>query len=611
MAVESASSKRMKETSVGKLGSVHGARSLTNPWAWQQLWLDRHREMMVKRLQGHVMDIAYSLVRKCDMDPSLDEAYQLIVSQYTVPVEKVRCLLDFLRRKPQETFDHFQSALDELGCGELSASEKDARELEAELNSLPAFKGLSPCFPASVERARELLRTSYLKAAKSIHLLEGLSRNKEGGSKDLDEIFVNIGLVSSDEVERLCSEWTGIDGGVEEVLANAMVARQINLPDLWQGRKKEPDKIIVLGTAGSGKTLTFTMKASYEWSGGKFWEQMALLRTIRCRDKSVWHAGTVSELFRLRQLGLSAAEEKDVEAFITKHPGQVVLVCDGLDEGSVDKDTFLWLVLSGKCLPGLRIIVTSRPCAAVTDLSEDGAIDRHLQLFGFNTKSVKAFVVKYLGEEDGRRMLSQLSGNPSISALMYTPFFALLICEQFKDAGQLPQRRSDIFIRTTLRVVQRFARRQNLKATFRNVEKAPGQLFEKVLEIGKVAFDKLKQKDLSYFELEDDGLSEEAISLGFLEHVQAASLLMEDRYGFRHLAVQEYLAALYASKALLKKNGRRGEAGRGVRMWRRVGPFEHFLGVCGRTRRRQPPRGTVLRHRGDRYESSEQKHECK
>ena len=194
----------------------------------------------------------------------------------------------------------------------------------------------------------------------------------------------------------------------------------------------------------------------------------------------------------------------------------------------------------------------SRPCTAVTDLSQDGAIDRHLQLFDLNKESVHAFVIKYLGEGKGKKMLSQLAG---ISLLMHTPFFALLICEQLKEESQLPQRRSDIFNSVTLRVVQRFAKQHGLKATFKRLENALDQLLDKVLEVGKVVFDRLKQKDLSYFELEDGDLSEEAIGLGFLEPVQAMSLSEEDQYGFRHLAVQEYLAALYASKKVLKTTG--------------------------------------------------------
>ena len=287
--------------------------SSTRPKAWQQLWLDKHREAMLRRLQGHVMDVVDRLVRDGDFDPSLDEAYQLIVSQHTVPVEKVRCLLDFLRKKPPEVFGHFQAALCEFGCEDLAASDVDVRELKAASDALPAFERLSSCFPAGVERARQLLKTSYVEAAERVNVMEGLSRSREGSSKDLDDIFVNVGLVTGDDVEKLCSEWTGKDGGVDEVLANALAARQVGLCDLWQameGSKKVSYKILALGTAGSGKTLAFTVKATYEWSGGKFWEQMALLRTIRCRDKSVWSARRVSELFRLQELGFERCRGK-------------------------------------------------------------------------------------------------------------------------------------------------------------------------------------------------------------------------------------------------------------------------------------------------------------
>ena len=258
---------------------------------WEQLWLDRHREAMVERLQGHVMSITDRLVGEGDMNPSLDEA-----------------------------------------------STSDASELEAELGSLPAFERISSGSPASVERAGQRLKISY----KEVPVFR---RTKGGSSKDL------------------CSEWTGKKGGVEEVLANAFVARQVNLCDLWQpehGGKKAD----AVGTAGLGKMRSFTLKATHEWCRGGIWEGLALVRSIRCRDKSVWRIGTVSELFRLRELGLSAAEEREVEAFITDHSEQVALVCDGLDEGSVDKNSFLWRILCGECLPGLRLIVTAPPCSS-------------------------------------------------------------------------------------------------------------------------------------------------------------------------------------------------------------------------------------------------------
>ena len=390
-----------------------------------------------------------------------------------------------------------------------------------------------------------------------MHMMADVFRSSDGSMRDLNDVFVNIALVSSDDVEKLCSSWTGKDGGVDEVLVRASQSKQVNMSGLLTADDeggKDPVRLVAVGAAGSGKSFAFTMKATHDWCGGEFWENFALLRTIRCRDKSVWKARSISELFQLEEFGLSSAEEAGVQAFIAQQPERVVLVCDGLDEGSVDEGSFLWRIMIGKNLRGLRVIITSRPCSAVTSLSESGAIHRHVQMTGFSKENVDDFVVKYLGEQ-GRVMLSQLAEQPSVASLMHTPFFALLICEQFKEAGQLPDRRRDVFSSVTLRLVQRFAKRRGFRAAFKRLEKAPRKLFEHVLEVGKVAFDRLKNKDLSYFELEEEDLSPEAIELGFLEHMQATSLSKVDQYGFRHLTVQEYLAALYACSGVVKKAG--------------------------------------------------------
>ena len=99
-----------------------------------------------------------------------------------------------------------------------------------------------------------------------------------------------------------------------------------------------------LGRAGSGKSFTFTVKAECDWSGGTLWEDIALPWTICCqdetRDNGIWRANKISELFHLRELGLSAAQEVEVEACISDYPEHFALVCDGLDEGKVKEQFF-------------------------------------------------------------------------------------------------------------------------------------------------------------------------------------------------------------------------------------------------------------------------------
>ena len=206
------------------------------------------------------------------------------------------------------------------------------------LDTLDAFEScsLELGLPASVVEARRLLHTLYSEEASEVHMLADVSRSDDERMRNLDDVYVNIGIVSSRDVEKLCSEWTGRDQGVDKVLAQALQAKQVQLCDILtadQAGRKDPVRVVAVGTAGSGKSFAFTMKATHDWCGGEFWKDVALLRTIRCRDKSMWQAKTVSELFQLDELGLSAGNKASVQDFIATHPTQVVLVCDGWMNG--------------------------------------------------------------------------------------------------------------------------------------------------------------------------------------------------------------------------------------------------------------------------------------
>ena len=322
-----------------KSSSVAPAGHTTRPKAWQQLWLDKHRETLLARLQCVVMNIVDRLVQQGHVNPTLDEAYQFITATHSLPVEKVRCLLDSLRSRSQEAFACFLAALSDCGCEELVPNEGAARELEIDSMSLPRFErcSLELGVPACVVQVRRLLHAHYSEAASEVHMMADVSRSTDGSMRDLNDVFVNIALVSNEDVEKLCRSWTGKDGGVDEVLARASQSRQVDMSKLLTAEDeggKDPVRLVAVGAAGSGKSFAFTMKATHDWCAGEFWKKFALLRTIRCRDKSVWKARSISELFQLEEFGLSSAEEAGMQAFIAQQPERVVLVCDGLDEGS-------------------------------------------------------------------------------------------------------------------------------------------------------------------------------------------------------------------------------------------------------------------------------------
>ena len=251
--------------------SASSVGQTTRPKAWQQLWLDKHRETLLARLQSVVMNIVDRLVHRGHVNPALDEAYQFIAATHSLPVEKVRCLLDSLRSRPQEAFASFLAALLDNGCEDLVPSADAIRKLEFDSNSLSAFEGrsLELGVPACVVQVRRLLHAHYLEGASEVHMMADVSRSSDGSMRNLNDVFVNIALVSSEDVEKLCSSWTGKDGGVDDVLARASQSKQIDLSALLtaddKGTGKDPVRLVAVGAAGSGKSFVFTMKATHDW----------------------------------------------------------------------------------------------------------------------------------------------------------------------------------------------------------------------------------------------------------------------------------------------------------------------------------------------------------
>ena len=267
----------------------------------------------------------------------------------------------------------------------------------------------------------------------------------------------------------------------------------------------------------------------------------------------------MGELLKLARLGLSAEEQEEVIEFIRNHPEQVVLICDGLDEGSVDEDSYLWSLLNGNCAgitSGLRIIVISRPCDSASDLSQSDSF-RGVEVIGFTNEDVATFSQKYVGAEKAEQILACLEKQPFVAGLMHAPLFCLLVCDLFKETGDLPSRKTDIFEKIVAAILQRYAKAHGIKAPFKNVAHAPASLRALIMSLGKLAFDGL-QKEQLYFtdvEMEEAGVATEALQLGLMIRCESTEFWKRDEYTFSHLTMQEFLAALYASSEASRRGG--------------------------------------------------------
>ena len=274
----------------------------------------------------------------------------------------------------------------------------------------------------------------------------------------------------------------------------------------------------------------------------------------------MWQAKTLADLLKLAQLHLNAKEQEEVVEFITNHPDNVVIVCDGLDEGSVNefKSSLMWSLLKGNCVGipySLRLVVTTRPCSAAKEILQTTSY-RGVEVVGFTKEDVAVFARKYLGEETGECLLSLLEEQPSIATMMHAPLFCLLVCDLFQKEQELPSQRTEIFKKIVVALLHRYAQTRDFPVPFQDWTDAPASLTELVIGLGKVAFQGLQKKQLYFTDVElvKAGMPLEALKLGLLVKSESTNFWKRDEYTFSHLTVQEFLAALYVSSEVLQTN---------------------------------------------------------
>ena len=462
----------------------------STPDLWMLKWLQIHRRSLLRDMQNVVPKILDYLVEKGKIDPLESDVYQEIMLDTTAPLQKARKLLDWLATQPPDVFWSFQHAirqdcLQTEAVHRLAVSDKEMRDLmELVKNmSLPERLDLMSC--RGVLKAREELRKTY-RSRDELLMSAGLAKGK---TMTMDKILVNVCLLSSEEAKKAFEEpsfSSQKDRERCEYLFSKVLQGQPSLLDLKEvfrakrEGEKDPYKVVASGGAGCGKSVCFTRKAPYDWAVGDLWEEFALLFCLELRDKSVWQAETLQELLKLAQLGLSPEEQEEVRQFITNHPDKVVIVCDGLDEASVDefKGGMMWSLLQGKCVgipSSLRLVVTTRPCSTARELLQSTSY-RGVEVVGFTNEDVSLFARKYLGEETSRKLRSILDKQPSIASMMHAPLFCLLICDLFQEQQELPSRRTEIFQKIVVALLHRYAQTRQLQISIPGLDRRSCQL---------------------------------------------------------------------------------------------------------------------------------------
>ena len=518
---------------------------------WQLAWLKRHEPELIARMATIAMDIVDRLAEKQWMDPATD-LYQRIEAQTTIPNERARLLLNFVRSSTAECFWDLHIALAETGCVDLALSRDDERAVvetftDEELTA--AFYLLwQEGRPASVVNVNRQLKELY----------RGLKRPALAGVAgstpvSLDDIRVNICLLSADKLSALC----GSPGQYQPLSVSHLKDKASSVVDLQDVlENEEDDRIQTSGIAGSGKSTAFMEKAPHEWakvspsSGHRpFWPHIALFFRGSLTKKNWWKAQDLVEIFGLSRYSLTREEEGEVVRFIKSHSEQVLLVADALDEATVDEDSLLWEVLTGKCedLPRLKLIVLSRPCERALWLSKNCLFHRRLEVVGFTDAKIAQFVQAFFARtpQKALELQAQLSNRADVSALMHTPLLATLMCRLFQLDMALPSTQTGVYRSSVLAMLRQSCGRAKKKAP-KNIldELSPPELQVTMENLCKLAYDTLKKTEVVFTETQLSSASclSAAGDLGFLSSSPCVGIEGhdEDAYSFQHHTMQEF-----------------------------------------------------------------------
>ena len=491
------------------------------------------------------------------MDPGTD-LYQRIAAQTSIPNERARLLLQFLRSSTSGCFWDLQAALAETGCIDLALSRDHERAVmetftDEELTAA-YYSEWQEGRPAAVVEVNQALKEQYRALQ-----MRSLTDAAGAESVSLDDIQVNICLLSADKLSALC----GSPGQKEPLTTGKLKHKEssvIELEDVFQHDMH--DRIQTSGIAGSGKSTAFMQKAPYQWAKVKpshshrpFWPHIALFFRGSLTNKNWWKAQDLVEIFGLSRYNLTQQEERDVIRYIKSHSQRVLLVADALDEATVDEDSLLWEILTGKCedLPRLKLIVLSRPCERALWLAKNCLFHRRLEVVGFTDAKIARFVQAFFARtpQKAPELQAQLADRADVSVLMHTPLLATLMCRLFQLDMVLPRTQTGVYRSSVLAMLRQSCGRAKKKAP-KNIldELSPPELQVTMENLCKLAYDTLKKTEVVFTETQLSSASclSAAGDLGFLSSSPCVGIEGhdEDAYSFQHHTMQEFFAALHA-----------------------------------------------------------------
>ncbi|MGV9992839.1 NACHT domain-containing protein [Streptomyces sp. NPDC003374] len=241
----------------------------------------------------------------------------------------------------------------------------------------------------------------------------------------------------------------------------------------WQDVTAEHRKVLVLGGAGTGKTV-LADRICYEIAAGRDGGRLDVAFTVPLRQG----AGRPRPLERLiaDSVGLRHDLEmsyETLELLLTER--RTLIVFDGLDELSVRERDRAQADVTAFCAryPRAEVVVFSRPGASVSGLVASGFVPYAMD--AFTPGDVRAYLSRWarathMPPPDAERLLTEVTSSPEMTGWLTTPLLLAQLAAVYERDGRLPQRLIDLYDST---YIQLFGSREQYRGISRSALRPP------------------------------------------------------------------------------------------------------------------------------------------